>query len=231
MITAAALLLPMLLLQAAQTPPAAPPQSPGQAAASARFIACVDSIHANPAHAYEEAMAWAADGREAEAYRCAAMALIEMDRPAEGARRLESLALTTSQALPGQRAELFSQAANAYLLAHDPARARSDLTQAIALMHDDRDAAPDLLIDRARAYAMERDWRHAEEDLSHALDLRPHDPLALRLRAEARVRQNALDLAVADAQAAVALEPQSVEARLVLGEVREAQRTGHAPEP
>jgi regulator of sirC expression with transglutaminase-like and TPR domain len=96
-------------------------------------------------------------------------------------------------------------------------------------MASDAEALPDLLIDRARAYAMEGDWRHSEEDLSRALDLRADDPLALRLRAEARMRQNAMQLALADAERAVTLEPASVDARLVLGNVREARRTGEAP--
>jgi regulator of sirC expression with transglutaminase-like and TPR domain len=92
---------------------------------------------------------------------------------------------------------------------------------------------PDLHIDRARAYAMEQDYRNAEEDLSRALDFRPNDPLALRLRASARLRQNAFPLAEADAQQALnhaATEQDRVDAALVLGHVRESIRTGAAVE-
>jgi Flp pilus assembly protein TadD len=92
---------------------------------------------------------------------------------------------------------------------------------------------PELYIDRARAYAMEQDYRLAEEDLSRALDLRPNDPLALRLRASARLRQNAFQLAEADAQQALnfsTTEQQRVDAALVLGHVRESIRTGTAVE-
>jgi Tfp pilus assembly protein PilF len=89
---------------------------------------------------------------------------------------------------------------------------------------------PDLLIDRARAYAMEGDYRHAEEDLSAALDKRPGDALALRLRATARMRQSAFQLAEADALAATRAEPGNVDNFLVLGHVRESIRTGQPVE-
>ncbi len=215
----APLLLPFALLQATDVAPPAP-------VAQTRLEQCVAQIDADAAHAYEEAMAWAADAHETDAYRCAAMALIAQGRIDEGARRLESLAAQSASNGTGVQAALFSQAGNAYLLDHAAARARSAFTQAIVLMRDDREALPDLLIDRARAYAMERDWRHSEEDLSHALDLRADDSLALRLRATARMQQRAFELAEADAQAAVALTPMDVDARLVLGNVREARRTG-----
>ena len=125
---------------------------------------------------------------------------------------------------------MFSQAGNAWLLAREPGQARSAFTRAITIVQGDPPQLPDLLIDRARAYAMEGDYRHAEEDLSRALDIRANDPLALRLRASARMHQNAFDLAVADAEAAVALEPRSVDALLVLGHTREAKRTGRPVE-
>ena len=66
----------------------------------------------------------------------------------------------------------------------------------------------------------------AEEDLSQSLDIRPDDALALRLRASARMQQSSFDLAEADAQAAVRLEPRNVDNLLVLGNVRESKRTG-----
>jgi tetratricopeptide (TPR) repeat protein len=215
----AALLFPFALLQASDAT-AAPPD---------RFAQCLAAIDANAEAAHEAAMAWAADGKDVLAFRCAAMALSAQGRHDEAARRFDSLAGATSLNQPGLRAELFSQAGNSYLLAHEGARGRAALTQSVTLMAGDHDALPDILIDRARAFAMENDWRHAEEDLSRALDLRAADPLALRLRADVRMRQNAFALALTDAEQAVALEPANVDARLVLGRVREAQRTGEVP--
>ena len=210
----AALLLPVALLQ-------------GEAGANPdRFAQCVARIETDAIDAYEEAMAWAAEGQALNAFRCAALALAAQNRHEEAARRLESLAVVAGAHTPALRAQLFSQAGNAWLLAREPARGRSAFTRAIALLQGAHEALADVMIDRARAYAMEGDWRGAEEDLSAALDLRPEDGLALRLRASARMHQNAFDLAETDALAAVALEPGNIEALLMLGHARESKRTG-----
>jgi tetratricopeptide (TPR) repeat protein len=180
----AALILPMALLQA-EAPP-----SP----VTSRFAQCLDLIEADPVRAYEEGMAWAAEAQSLYAYRCAAMALIAQNRFDDGARRLDSLAGALSPDQTALRAELFSQAGNAWLLAREPARARSSLTRAITTVQSDPAQLPELLIDRARAYAMESDWRAAEEDLSRSLDIRPDSALALRLRAAARMQQRSFQL-------------------------------------
>ncbi len=217
--TIAALILPFALFQA--TAAADPPSDN-----NARFQQCVAQIESHPDRAYEAGMAWAAETHSLLGYRCAAMALVGEHRYEEAARRFQSLATALSPELTGLRAELFSQAGNTYLLDRNPTNARSAFTLAIATVHGDRAQLPDLLIDRARAYAMERDYRHAEEDLSQSLDIRPNDALALRLRASARMQQSSFDLAEADARAAVRLEPRNVDNLLVLGNVRESKRTG-----
>jgi tetratricopeptide (TPR) repeat protein len=215
MMNAAALVLPFALMQAGAAP-----------APDSRYAQCVALIEQNAERAYEEGMAWAAEGQALNAYRCAALALVAQNRANEGARRLESLAMAANPVDAGLRAELFSQAGNAWLLAREPGQAVSAFTRAIATMAPDAEQLPDLMIDRARAYAMERDYRHAEEDLSGALDKRPNDALALRLRASARMHQSAFQLAEADALAAARLEPDNVDNFLVLGHIRESIRTG-----
>lgn len=221
--TIAALLLPFALMQA----------DIAAAPADQRYARCVALIDEDAQRAYEEGMAWASIGQQLGGYRCAALALVAQQRYAEGARRLASLAGSVNTVDASLRAELFSQAGNAWLLAREPGQARSAFTQAIATMAPGAEQLPDLHIDRARAYAMEQDYRNAEEDLSRALDLRPNDSLALRLRASARLRQNAFQLAEADAQHALntaATEQDRVDSALVLGHVRESIRTGTAVE-
>ncbi len=213
--TITALLLPFALLQAGPS-----------TGAPDRFAQCVAAISADASKAYEDAMAWAGEAQSVNSYRCAAMALVAQERHGEAARRLESLGSALNPAETALRAELFSQAGNAWLLAREPARARSSFTRAITTMDADPSQLPDLLIDRARAYAMERDWRLAEEDLARALDIRPRDALALRLRAAARMHQRSFDLAEVDALAAAALEPANIDNYLVLGHVRESKRIG-----
>ena len=217
----AALILPIALMQATSAPAVTL-----DAHGSTHFQECVALIDRDAAQGYEEGMSWSALSHEIGGYRCAAMALIAQNRADEGARRLQSLAGAVSPDAVGLRAELLAQAGNAFLLARDPAHARSAFTLALTLVHSTPDQMPDLLIDRSIAYAQEADYRHAEEDLSHALDIRPHDATALRLRASARMHQNSFDLALADAQAAVALEPRNIEALVMLGHTTEAKRTG-----
>lgn len=220
----AALMLPFALMQAEAAPAAQSAQLSG--VTEARFQQCLTAIDADAAAAYETAMAWAAEAQSVSAYRCAAMALIAQNRHDEGARRLDSLASAVNPAETGLRAELLSQAGNAWLLAREPSRARSSFTRAITTLESDPSQLPDVLIDRARAYAMENDWRHSEEDLSRSLDIRADDPLALRLRAAARMHQRSFELAETDALAAARLEPANVDNYLILGHVRESIRTG-----
>jgi len=216
--TIATLILPLALLQAA---PSAADQE-----AQARFEHCTSLIERTPEQAYEEGMAWASEGHSLQAYRCAAMALIGEGRFDEGARRLQSLASAVSPDLVGLRAALLSQAGNAWLLARHPGEARSALTMAITTVQGDPSQQPDLLIDRARAYAMERDYRHAEEDLSRALDIRPNSALALALRASARMHQSSFDLAEADINAALTADPRNVDYLKTRGDIIESRRTG-----
>ncbi|MEQ1617811.1 MAG: hypothetical protein ABL883_05655 [Terricaulis sp.] len=213
----AALILPVVLFQGGTAV---------GAASADRFQHCAAIIEESPERAYEEGMAWASEGHALGGFRCAALALIAQNRHDEGARRLESLAASVSLERTALRAELYSQAGNAWLLAREPAQAVSALTRAIVTVESDPVQLPDLLIDRARAFAMERDWRHSEEDLSRALDLRAEDALALRLRAAARMHQNSFDLAEADALAAVRLAPANVDNFLILGHIRESRRIG-----
>jgi tetratricopeptide (TPR) repeat protein len=223
MTTIAALLLPFALMQASAEP----------STGASRFEQCVASIDADAAAAYESAMSWAAEGHALDAYRCAALALLAQQRYEEAASRFQNLGEMINPALTGTQAELFSQAGNTWLLAREPSQARAAFTRGIVIMEREPAQLPDLLIDRARAYAMEGDYRAAEEDLSRSLDIRAQDTLALRLRASARMHQNAFDLAETDAQQALALattEDERVNAALILGHVHESKRTGAAVE-
>lgn len=171
-------------------------------------------------------MAWAHDTKVREAYVCAALADVARGRLREGAQALENLSIAVMGGTEVERAETLVRAGNAWLLANTPDRALRAFNRALRLVQPE----PDLLIDRARAHAALGDYRQAEEDLSRALDLRADDGLALRLRAAARMRQSAFDLALRDAEAAVALEPSNVDSLIVRGHALEAKRTGKAPD-
>lgn len=191
----------------------------GMVADKARLQACIAKIDSKPDEAYEDALAWAGETHVREARMCQALALIALKRIDAGARLLEALAISADGGEAKDRASVFRQAGNARLLNEQGAEAAEDFTQ--GLKHAPND--PDLLIDRARAYAMVEDWRKAEEDLGAALDKRPNDSLILRLRAATRLKLGVVDLAERDAEAAVKANPQDVDALLVRGQVREAK--------
>jgi tetratricopeptide (TPR) repeat protein len=191
----------------------------GMRADQAKLEACIAKVDSKPEEAYEDALAWANETHVREARLCQAQALIALKQVEAGARLLEALAISADGGSDQTRAVVFSQAGNARLLNYQGAEAVDDFTKALQYAP----GAPDLLIDRARAYAMAEDWRKAEEDLSLALDKRPKDSLILRLRATARLKLNVLDLAERDANDAVAANPKDVDALLVRGQVREAK--------
>lgn len=190
-----------------------------------RYQACLDKTESDPDAAYEDALIWRDEGGGTLARHCVAVALLELGHEAEAASRLEALADSPVSGSQFARVELFSQSGNAFLLAGQPEAAHRAFTKALQLAAD----VPSLYIDRARAAAMTDDYTSAEADLTRALELRAGDPLALTLRAEARLKQGEIDGAEADARAAVEAAPQDVNARLVLGDVREMRRTGDLP--
>ncbi len=211
----AALLVQLALLQG----------SPAAAADMVWLEQCVAQIEVDAEAAYEEGMAWSDQHRRPEGWRCAAMALVELGRAGEGARRLEALGSSPDYGTAAWRAEVMVQSGNAWLIAGNGPGAQRALSDALVLIGDDTTYLADILIDRSQAMALQENWRGAEQDLDRALDVAPQSVVAFRLRAIARMNQNAFDLAVADAERAVALAPSDIEALLVLGHTREAQRT------
>lgn len=207
--------LALLPLLAAGGPQAAAPRD------QTRLDACVAQIDADASAAYESAMAWAQQEHAREARWCAAQALVKLGRLEEAARRFDGLGADQGWA-EDNRLDSYSQAGNTWLLANDGAKAKVSFDHVVRLSENH----PDALIDRARAYAMLKDWPHAEEDLSTAIDARENDALALMLRATVRMNRGAFDLAVRDAEDAVKADPRNVDALLVAGQAREAKRLG-----
>jgi len=169
--------------------------------ASTQYNQCVAAIPVNPDAALSQAESLKARGGGAAADHCAALALIALKRPAEAAALLEMLAQLP--VAPAQRATFFAQAGNAWLMAGQAQNADGALTSALALTPND----VDVLIDRASARAMRKDWASAEADLSHANELNKTNPEILVLRASARSAQGHKAEARADIDAALALNP------------------------
>lgn len=201
---------------------AAPTSSTQPAKAEPRpyeYNACLKLADRHPDEALEMAMGAVNAGDEASAEHCAAVALVGLKQYGEAARRLDKLARKSSAGGVETRAQLLSQAGNAWILAGQPELATASFTAALALMP----AEADLLIDRARASAQLKKWNAAEADLSAALVAEPGNVSALVLRSSARRAQKNLQGAMGDVTQALLLEADNVEALVERGLLRAAQ--------
>jgi len=185
-----------------------------------RYEACVAKTQTDPDTAFEDGLIFRNDGGGVLARHCIALALLELGHLEEAAARLEHAAFMPDGGDAALRAEMLSQAGNAWLLARAPVEAENAFTNALVINPGD----PDVFIDRARARALQSRFADAVSDLSVALSQRPDDLLALRLRADAHLELGQLDQAEQDVERALAIEPRDIDTLVVRGHVREAKR-------
>ena len=190
-----------------------------------KLTACIAKIETKAEDAYSDGLIWRLHYGGMKAEQCIALALIGMGQYEAGAKRLFAIGNAPDGGTDGEKIQLLVKSANGFLLAELPEDAVKALDLALNLNPKDGD----LLIDRARANAMLLQWELAESDLTEAMNQRGALGFALRLRAETRLQQKKYDLAEADINDALRLEPKEVENYVVRGRVREARRLGHAP--
>jgi tetratricopeptide (TPR) repeat protein len=183
---------------------------------SSRYERCLSLAHSSPKAAYEAAQKWNAG---APAEHCEAVALTGMKQYVEAAKKLDVLARDTKNGTPTDRATLFDQAGNAWLLAKHPAQASDSFTAGLVLAPDNAD----LLMDRARASAMSNDWASADRDLTAALLHQQDNPELYVLRASARHALGRKKEARADIDQALHLNPAFSEALLQRAEMEMAE--------
>jgi len=167
------------------------------------YAQCVALVQTNPAQAEVGARAWQNDGGGAAAVHCRALALTALKRYAEAARALDDLARGPEITDNLQRAALFDQAGNAWMLAGMASNAAQSFSAAITQSPND----VDMLADRARARAMLKDWSGADADLSAALLKDQNRADLLVLRASARWAVGRKADAATDIVRALALYP------------------------
>lgn len=165
--------------------------------------------------AYNQALAWHSAGGGAAAQHCEALALTQLRRYTEAAPLLDSLAYDRSLQ-NSARAQFYSQAGNTWLLAGDAARAQTSFSNALSLAPGDTD----ILADRARARAMQKDWSGADADLSAALALDANRADLLVLRASARHAAGRKAEARADIDRALAVFPKYGDALVERGAMK-----------
>lgn len=180
-----------------------------------RYDRCLALTRRDAQLALSAAQAWQTDGGGIPAKHCAALALVALKRYPEAAQQLDQLG-HSNLGSPAERAEIFDQAGNAWLLANRGGEATASFSSALALSPRD----PDLLSDRARAAAMLRDWKAADSDLSAALKLDLNRADLLVLRASARHALSRRAEARADVEAALRILPNYPEALLERGTLK-----------
>jgi tetratricopeptide (TPR) repeat protein len=180
--------------------------------AQREYAACMAEARGNPSAGWDRATRWLGLGGRDAARHCQAIALIGLGQPAEAGRRLESLAQEV-RGEAGFRAELFGQAAQAYILAGNPGQADGVLTAALKLDPEDIE----LRLDRGQARAQAGNFAGAIQDLSAVIAKDPRKVDALVFRASAYRQAGQRDQASADLVAALALNPNHPEGLLESG--------------
>jgi len=186
-----------------------------ESADAATYERCLNLAKTEPAAARDMAEHWLSRGGDHPADHCYAVALIGLKQYKDGATHLEALAKAMDRAPDSLRADVLDQAAQAWLLQGDPARAFADETAALNLLP----GQPDLLVDRAEAAGSEGWYDKAVADLDKVLASDPNRVDALVYRASANRQLGKVDIALTDIDKAVSLAPNSVSALLERGDI------------
>ena len=176
---------------------------------------CLTQAKQKPDDGYEEALAWSMLGGGEPAHHCLALARIGQKQYDDGAKRLEALAQESHQN-NAIRAEMLSQAAQAWILFGNFDKADADQRSALMLMPDQID----ILVDNAITLGQVHHYKEAAEQLTRIITQHPDRIDALVLRASARRflddRQGAMD----DVEHALMLDPTDTDGLLERGILR-----------
>jgi tetratricopeptide (TPR) repeat protein len=203
----------------AQTSRSVPRLPAGIAAEGARYDNCLMMAVKTPGDAFEEALAWQAQGGAEAARHCAAVALLYNNQPEAAAVRLEQLAQDMRLQPPSRRAEVVAQAGRAWMEGRQLSRAVAAYTAGLELAPEN----PEIWIDRAEAYASAANYWEAIDDLNRAIELDRRRVDAYTFRAAAYRLVNEYGLAMEDANRAVELNPRLADAwleRAILNRLR-----------
>ncbi|WP_417459452.1 hypothetical protein [Kordiimonas sp.] len=155
-----------------------------QAGDEERYGACVTLAERVPDKAINIALAWQAEEGGVPARHCEALALFHLKEYAEAAARMMKIAddMRVGKEMPvrggkrlvanaGLLADMYGQAANAWLLADEIVRAEDAIEVALALVPHGSSQGRELMVDRARIAAADQDYELALQDLEAVLQL------------------------------------------------------------
>jgi len=145
-----------------------------------RYSLCLDLAERAPDKAINNALIWQNEGGGVPARHCEAIGLSHLKEHAEAAIRLEKIAedMRVGKDMPvrlGKRlvatspmlADMYGQAANAWLLAGAIGKAEAAIDLAMSLTATGTSQELDLLLDRARIAAADEDYGSALTDLEY----------------------------------------------------------------
>lgn len=196
-------------------------QEAGSSFEQAQYEACLSLINQNAEAAYEEGLAWRAQGGSWPAMHCIALSQVALGQYGIAARRLESTAEGAVVATDATRAIMFGQAGDAWLAAGEPANAERAFRRGRDFASEDAGLA----LGVAEAAALQENWERAEAAAGEALRLDGTLVRGWQVRGQARLEQGNLDGAAADLNEALARDDENIEALLLRGRVNEVRRT------
>ncbi|TNE61492.1 MAG: tetratricopeptide repeat protein [Alphaproteobacteria bacterium] len=147
-----------------------------------RYSDCIDLAERAPDKGINMALVWQGQGGGVPARHCEALGLYHMGEYAEAAIRLVKIAedMRVGKGMPvkGDKrlvadapmlADMYDQAANAWLMAGETIRAEDAIMLALAVVPTGSAQERELLIDRARVAAADQDFTMALSDLKKVL--------------------------------------------------------------
>lgn len=209
-------LLPLALVLVA----AAPARTPQEAE---RYRQCLELAQNDAPQAIEKATQWRANGGGVPARHCLAMAYGTKGDFAEAAATLVGAAQAAEAERDPHAADLWGQAGNAALLAHQPASAIIDFGSGIAAAGTEPVRLAALLTDRAQALVEANRTTEARGDLVRATTLDPTAAPSWLFRATLERRLNDLPAAEKSILEAARRAPTDPDVALEAGNIAGAQ--------
>ena len=205
-----------LLLLLAAAPAWAQSGGEDQAAQEKKYQACMKLAQTTPKAALKQAMEWEKAGGGDAARHCVASAYMGLKQYDDAAMELERIAQTMPQVKAPMMAQLFGQAAQAWMAMNQTDRALNDVNQGLKLNKN----SVDLLVLRAILYGNQEKYFEALDDLNTAYDLTSDRATILILRATAYRQLDQADLAKDNIEMALKADPNDPDALLERGTQR-----------
>jgi tetratricopeptide (TPR) repeat protein len=189
-----------------------------QAALEKKYQDCMKLAARTPKAALKQAMEWEKAGGGDAARHCVAASYIGLKQFDDAAMELERIAQTMPQVKAPLMAQLFLQAAQAWVNDDQLDRALNDVNEGLKL----NKKSVELLVFRARIYGNQEKYFEALDDLNAAFDLTSDRAQILTMRATLYRKLEQPDLAKDNVEMALKADPNDPDALLERGTQRAA---------